>query len=229
MNARDHLALALDVDDLDRAVAIASTLQPFFSVAKIGLELFSSAGPQAVGTIRALGYDIFLDVKLHDIPNTVGQAARVLGRLGVRYLTLHASGGRDMLAAGVAGLSAGAADRGLPAPRALGVTVLTSDPVALPEVFEARVGDAVAAGCGGLVCAVAEAPRARVLAPALVIVTPGIRPGGVAAHDQGRPATPAEAIAAGADLLVIGRAVTGALDPGAAAQAIVDDINSTTR
>ena len=223
---RGTLALALDVDDLVAATRLGRELKPWFGVAKIGLELYSAAGPDAVGALRELGYDVFLDVKLHDIPNTVGKAARVLGALGVDYLTLHAFGGVDMLRAGVEGLAEGASNAGLEPPVALGVTVLTSDGGAPDHIVPQRVRVAAEAGCGGLVCAAKDLQDARTLAPRLIRVVPGIRPAGVASHDQANVATPGEAMAQGADVLVIGRAVTAADDPAAAAEGIVADLLS---
>jgi orotidine-5'-phosphate decarboxylase len=224
---RDRLALALDVDDLAVAVALADRLHPWFGVVKVGLELFTAAGPAAVEALAAPGRRVFLDLKLHDIPTTVGKAARQVGRLGAGYVTLHTAGGVDMLRAGVDGLEAGAAEAGFDRPVALGVTVLTSDPDA--SAFPARLDVAVAGGCGGVVCSVRELPavlRYRGTPPnprvgsRLLAVVPGIRLPGGATHDQARVGTPAEAIAAGADLLVVGRAVTGAPDPEAAAAAL---------
>jgi orotidine-5'-phosphate decarboxylase len=223
-SVREHLALVLDVDDLVVALRMARELRPWFGTAKVGLELFSAVGPEAVTSLSELGYDVFLDLKLHDIPTTVGRAARVLGSLGASYLTLHTSGGEAMLRAGVEGLTAGAADAGLEGPVALGVTVLTSDGDAPPHILPKRVLSAVEAGCGGLVCAAADVREARQYAPRLKIVVPGIRPLGTPTHDQARAATPREAIDAGADLLVIGRAVTEAADPVAAAAAIAAEI-----
>jgi len=222
--ARDYLAIALDVDDLVTALRLAKRVQPYFRVAKVGLELFSAAGPDAIGAVSQLGYDVFLDVKLHDIPNTVGRAAKVLGALGASYLTLHAFGGVAMLRAGVEGLNEGAEGAGLAPPTALAVTVLTSDGDAPPHILPKRVAAAVESGCRGIVCAVADAAEARHYGPRLTIVTPGIRPAGVASHDQARPATPAAARRAGADLLVIGRAVTEAADPVGAAEALVREL-----
>ena len=221
---RGTLALALDVDDLVAATRLGRELKPWFGVAKIGLELYSAAGPEAVGALRDLGYDVFLDVKLHDIPNTVGKAARVLGALGVDYLTLHAFGGVDMLRAGVEGLNEGAANAGLEPPVALGVTVLTSDGGAPEHIVPQRVRIAAEAGCGGLVCAAKDLKDARTLAPRLVRVVPGIRPRGSDANDQANVATPGEAMAEGADVLVIGRAVTAAPNPAEAANQIVMDL-----
>ena len=223
---RGTLALALDVDDLVVATRLGRELKPWFGVAKIGLELYSAAGPDAVGALRELGYDVFLDLKLHDIPNTVGKAARVLGALGVDYLTLHAFGGVDMLRAGVEGLAEGASNAGLEPPVALGVTVLTSDGGAPEHIVPQRVRVAAEAGCGGLVCAAKDLQDARTLAPRLIRVVPGIRPAGVDSHDQANVATPGEAMAQGADVLVIGRAVTAADDPAEAANAIVTDLLS---
>ena len=215
--ARDWLALALDVDDLSVAVALAERLHPWFGVVKVGLELFTAAGPAAVEKLAGPDRRVFLDLKLHDIPTTVGKAARQVGRLGVGFVTLHTAGGVDMLRAGVEGLETGAAEAGAEEPVTLGVTVLTSDPDA--SAFPARLEAAVAGGCGGVVCSVQELPAVKERSRLLAVV-PGIRLPGGAAHDQARVGSPAEAIAAGADLLVVGRAVTAAPDPEAAAAAI---------
>jgi orotidine-5'-phosphate decarboxylase len=223
---RSHLALALDVDDLVEATRLARELQPWFGVAKIGLELFAASGPDALITVSALDYRVFLDLKLHDIPTTVGRAARVLGAVGVSYLTMHAAGGLAMLRAGVEGLRDGATRAGLAAPVALAVTILTSDAHASPELFEERVRTAVEAGCGGLVCAVGDVARAKALAPDLIAVVPGIRMPGGDVHDQARAGTPAAALADGADLLVIGRAVTAAPDREAAAAELVASVGA---
>jgi orotidine-5'-phosphate decarboxylase len=205
------------------ALRLAKRLRPYFRVAKVGLELFSAVGPDAVGTLCELGYDVFVDLKLHDIPNTVNRAARVLAAEGVTYLTLHTAGGLDMVRAGVEGLNLGAAGAGLDPPAALGVTVLTSD-TADAAKLAARVDIAVQGGCGGIVCAAADVIDARRRAPDLEIVVPGIRLAGGDLHDQARPATPSDALATGADLLVVGRAVTAAPDPEAAAAAIVTEL-----
>lgn len=222
---RDRLALALDVDDLVTALRLAKELSPWFGVAKIGLELFSASGPDAVASIAECGYRVFLDAKLHDIPTTVGKAARVLGALGASYLTLHAAGGVPMLHAGVEGLAEGAAGAGLEPPTALAVTILTSDGGAPPHVLGKRVAAALDARCGGLVCAADDVREAKQLAPNLITVVPGIRPAGTAAHDQARAATPRDALDAGADLLVVGRAVTAAKDHKQAAQDLVDSVS----
>ena len=222
--ARGRLALALDVDDLVVATRLARQLAPWFGTAKVGLELFSAAGPEAIGALADLGFDVFLDVKLHDIPTTVTKAARVLGALGVRYLTLHATGGEVMLRAGVDGLAEGAAGAGLQAPLALAVTILTSDEGAPPHILPKRVAAAIEAGCGGIVCAAADVREAKQYGPRLFAAVPGIRTAGADPDDQARAATPAMALAAGADLLVVGRAVTAAPDRAAAAAHLADSI-----
>jgi len=221
---RTRLALALDLDDLVEAHRMASDLRRWFGVVKVGLELFSAAGPDAIGAMRDLGYRVFLDLKLFDIPSTVHRSARVLGALGVDYLTLHARGEVDMLRAGVEGLMEGAEGAGLPMPTALAVTVLTSDDGAPAHIVPSRVRVALDGGCGGLVLAAEDLQTARELAPRLVRVVPGIRLAGDARHDQSRAATPQEATANGADLLVIGRTVTAAADPHGAAAAVASAI-----
>jgi orotidine-5'-phosphate decarboxylase len=214
---RRRLCLVLDVDDLVVARRTARLLGPWFGTVKVGLELFSAAGPEAVTSFVEAGFDVFCDLKLHDIPNTVGSAARVLGALGARWVTVHTSGGAPMLRAAVDGLAAGAAAAGVALPGALGVTVLTSDAVADGGVLRDRCDLAAASGCEGIICAAPDQPvRPRVV--------PGIRMPGGATHDQARVASPRDALAAGADLLVVGRAVTAAEDPVAAAAAMVDHL-----
>jgi orotidine-5'-phosphate decarboxylase len=219
-----RLALALDVGGVEEALRLARRLRPYFEVAKVGLELFAAAGPQALA-VAELGFEVFVDLKLHDIPTTVRRAARQLGRLGIGYATFHAAGGEAMLRAGVEGLAAGSAEAGLAAPVALAVTVLTSEPDAGAALLEARAAAAAAAGCGGVVCAAADLSVVRRAAPGLLRVVAGIRPPGVPGEDQARAATPAEAVAAGAELLVVGRAVTAAADPEAAAAAIAASLS----
>lgn len=219
-----HLALALDVDDAVVAQRLARELRPYFGVVKIGLELFCAAGPSIVAEMIADGYRVFLDLKLADIPTTVERTARVLGALGVSYLTIHAFTGEAGLAAGVTGLAEGAARADLAPPGVLAVTVLTSDAGAPSHVLGARVRAAAAAGCAGVVCAATDVVEAKTLAPHLMAVVPGIRPAGTNTDDQARSATPAAALAAGADLLVVGRAVTAAPDRRAAAQDLVESL-----
>lgn len=218
---RRRLALALDVDDAVEAQRLAREMRGYFGVAKVGLELFSAAGPPVVQMLIADGYQVFLDLKMADIPNTVRKAARVLGALGVSYLTLHAFAGPAVLRAGVEGLTEGAERAGLAVPAALAVTVLTSDGDAPPHILAKRVTAAVEARCAGVVCAASDVVEAKQVAPRLLAVVPGLRPAGTPTHDQTRAATPAEALAAGADLLVVGRAVTAAGNRVAAAEELV--------
>jgi orotidine-5'-phosphate decarboxylase len=205
-DARDQLVLVLDVDGLDEAEALARKLSGWFSTVKVGLELYSEAGPEAVARLRDQGFRVFADLKLHDIPTTVGRAARVLGRHGVDFLNFHAAGGETMLRAGVEGLRDGARDAGHAVPVALGVTVLTSDTDT--SAFDARL------------------EIARVRAVGLRTMVPGVRFAGGDTQDQARVVTPADAIAAGADWLVVGRAVTAAPDPVAAASALYEEVTA---
>jgi orotidine-5'-phosphate decarboxylase len=220
-SVRSRMVLALDVDDLVAARRLARQLHPYFGTMKVGFELYSAAGPEAISLLAGMGLDVFCDVKLLDIPNTVGRSARVFGALGARYLTLHTAGGAPMLRAGVEGLREGAAGADLPEPVAMGVTVLTSEPEASAHLLHQRVTAGLDGGCGGFVCAVPDVQTVRQIAPAAVLATPGIRPERSAIDDQGRVATPRQAIDAGADLLVVGRPVTRADDPVAAARALV--------
>jgi orotidine-5'-phosphate decarboxylase len=214
---RARLALALDVDDLVAAQRLARQLAPWFGIAKVGLELYSAAGPDAVASMADLGFEVFCDLKLHDIPTTVARAACVLGGLGARYVTVHTSGGVDMVRAAVDACGQGASDGGWPAPITVGVTVLTSDAAPTRERLAERVAIAVEGGCRGVVCAAPDLAEVRALAPGLLTVVPGIRPEGTDHHDQARVATPADALTEGADILVVGRAVTAAPDVRAAA------------
>jgi orotidine-5'-phosphate decarboxylase len=222
---RNRLALVLDVDDDIAALRLARELRPWFGIAKVGLELFTAAGPPIVETLRDGGYEVFVDLKLHDIPSTVNKAARVLGGLGATYTTIHAAGGVAMLHAGVEGFAEGARAAGVPAPTVLAVTVLTSDAGAPAHILPNRVAAALDAGAGGVVCAGSDVRDIRQLAPRLTIVVPGIRPAGSPTHDQVRATTPEDALAAGADVLVIGRAVTAADDPAAAAASLVQSLH----
>jgi orotidine-5'-phosphate decarboxylase len=221
---RERLAIALDVDDLVLALRFARQLRPYFGVAKIGLELYTAAGPEAIGALSSMGYQTFLDLKLHDIPTTVGRAGRVLGALGVDMVTMHAHGGVAMLQAGVEGLREGASRAGATEPWSLAITVLTSDADAPPHIMPKRVMLAAEAGCTGIVCAAADLKDAHAYAPRLKRIVPGIRIAGTDTHDQARAATPADAFSSGADVLVIGRAITQADDPVAAAESLVGEL-----
>ena len=225
-----RLAVALDTSDTGEVVRLAGAVRGCVGTVKLGLEAFTAGGPDLVREVRDLGTPVFLDLKLHDIPNTVERAARNAARLGVAMLTVHASGGEAMLRAAVAG--AAAAEH---PPVVLAVTVLTSlDDAALgslgiPGGAAARVSAwaelAARAGCAGVVCSpheVAALRRAR--GAEFLLVTPGIRPAGEAAGDQRRVATPAAAVAAGADILVVGRPIMAAPDPVVAADAILGEL-----
>ncbi len=234
MSAKDSIALAADLP-LPEAIALYDEIKAYVGVVKVGLSLFVEHGPAAVTAFTSRGARVFLDLKLHDIPNTVELAAKAAGGLGVSFLTVHASGGEHMVRAAVDGASAGAKAAGLPAPRILAVTVLTSmdDPTlqsvgvedpALLQV-ERLAALSAKAGAGGLVCSAREVSDVRrVVGPELVLCTPGIRPKGAASNDQARVETPASAIEAGATLLVVGRPISQAKDRAAAAKAIHDEV-----
>lgn len=235
VSLRDRIALAVDLP-LQEGIAAWEQVAPFVGVAKVGLSLFVEHGPRAVEPFMSRGAKVFLDLKLHDIPNTVELAATRAGTLGVSYLTVHASGGGAMVKAAVQGAAAGAAKAGHKAPVILAVTVLTSmDQAALEDTGVSRAPDeqaallaklAVRAGATGLVCSAREVAAVRQqVGPDVVLCTPGIRPLGAASNDQQRTETPAAAIRAGADLLVIGRPITAAPDMIAAARAILESIN----
>jgi orotidine-5'-phosphate decarboxylase len=214
--ATERGIVALDVSTAQEARALVDRLGAGVAFYKVGLELFTAAGPEPVETLRAAGKRVFLDLKLHDIPNTVGRAARAAHGLGADMLTVHAGGGRDMVRAAV---------ESAPGVRVVAVTALTSlDPRDLPphlrrdrplgEWVLDLTEESLAAGAAGVVLAASEvaAVKARFGARCLCVV-PGVRAAGGERHDQARVATPAEALAAGADYLVIGRAVTQAADP----------------
>ena len=220
---RAPIAVALDAPDAETAARWARAVTPHVAVVKVGLELFCRTGPSIVDSVRGgSGADLFLDLKLHDIPNTVAGAVRSVARLKPRYLTVHASGGGDMVRAAV-----DAAD-GI---TIAAVTVLTSmsDDVLKAVGLEGPPLDAVRrlatlaveAGAGALVCSPHEVAAVRgEVGRDVVLITPGVRPAGADAQDQARVATPEQALADGADRLVIGRPITGAADPGAAAARI---------
>jgi orotidine-5'-phosphate decarboxylase len=213
---RDCLVLVLDVERLDDALAYAERMAPWFGVVKIGYELYAAAGPEAFEALRHKGFRVFADLKLHDIPTTVERGARAIGRHGVDFLNFHAAGGEEMLRAGANGLRDGAREAGHGQPIALAVTVLTSEHDV--SALAPRMEVASRAGCDGVVCAGPDVPLAR--SHRLRTMVPGIRLTGGDAHDQARVDTPADAIARGADWLVVGRAVAAADDPERAAEEI---------
>lgn len=227
------LIVALDLASGEAALQMADQLQGHAACFKVGLELFSAEGPSLVRELVRQGKRVFLDLKLHDIPNTVRGAAREAARLGVSMFTVHAAGGRGMMTAAAEGAREGAGDA--QPPLVLGVTVLTSLTNAdLTEIGwkESSLATATrlarlaqASGLGGVIASPQEAAFIRQsLGADFAIVTPGIRPTATARHDQARSATPQAAIRAGADFLVVGRPITQAADPAAAARGIVDEI-----
>jgi orotidine-5'-phosphate decarboxylase len=217
---RDHLVLVLDVERLDDALAYAERMAPWFAIVKVGYELYGSSGPEVFEALRHKGFRVFADLKLHDIPTTVERGARAIGRHGVDFLNFHAAGGEAMLRAGIDGLRSGAREAGYATPIALAVTVLTSD--ANVDALSERMDISARAGCDGVVCAGTDVPLAR--ARSLRTMVPGIRLPHGAVHDQARVDTPGDAIARGADWLVVGRAVSGADDPERAAEDITRDV-----
>jgi orotidine-5'-phosphate decarboxylase len=238
MQAARRTLVALDTPRLDQARDLAQRLRGHVGGYKIGLELFASHGPDAV---RELGEDaeLFIDLKLHDIPNTVAGAAAAVARLGARYMTVHATGGPKMIRRAVEASAQAADEAGHAPPVVLAVTVLTShDDDELAAIgLEGPCAPAVLrlaamardAGAGGLVCSPKEVAAVRKVFPEGVLVVPGIRPGTgstVVGDDQSRTATPGRAIAEGADRLVMGRPITQADDPAAAADSIAAEIES---
>ena len=224
---RERIIIALDLPTSEAALAVVRELSPHAGLFKIGLQLYTAAGPDIVRAVRDLGGRIFLDLKLHDIPNTVGRAVESAASLGVEMQTIHLSGGRAMIEAAVLAAP--------PEMLLLGVTVLTSvDQATLRETgIDSPMKEQVLrlaqlgadSGIGGVVASPLEiAPLRSAHGSKLQIVTPGIRPRDVATDDQKRTMTPAEALLAGADFLVIGRPITAAPDPRAALAQIVADV-----
>jgi orotidine-5'-phosphate decarboxylase len=213
-----RLAIALDTDDQGQALEWAKAVRGIFGVAKVGLQLFSAQGPTIVGQLRQLGFEVFLDLKLHDIPTTVEKAARVIGSLGVTYATVHAVGGVEMVKAALSGLREGAESAGHPQPQLLGVTVLTSVQGASSDELTKRIAILMEARSDGLVCAPTDLALVHSKVPNFVKVVPGIRRPQDPLEDQARVSGPEVAVAAGADVLVIGRPVTAATDCRQAAQ-----------
>ncbi len=229
-SARRRLIVALDVPDATSADRLVHRLEGTCTWFKVGLELFVAAGPAVLDPILASGYSVFLDLKFHDIPNTVAGAVRSAARLGARMLTIHASGGPAMLAAARAAL-----DGVVNPPELLAVTMLTSMDAAQTTAvgldrspsdqveFLARMG--IRASMNGFVCSPQEVAAVRAIAgPGAKLVVPGIRPAGSDAGDQKRIATPADTLRMGASYLVVGRPITQADDPAAAATAILDEM-----
>jgi orotidine-5'-phosphate decarboxylase len=236
LTPQDRLIVALDYPDVASAVDIGRKVVAHVGMLKVGLELFTAAGPTAIAELRALGARVFYDAKLYDIPNTVAGAAAAAGRLGLSLLNVHALGGTAMMRAAKEGAVRGAQEAGLPPPLVIGVTIVTSlsdrevrQELGLREgAPEAALRLAVVArdaGLDGVVCSALEVREIKQRCGRnFVTVTPGIRPAGAAVGDQARVATPRGALLAGADYLVIGRPITRAADPVAAIAGILREI-----
>jgi orotidine-5'-phosphate decarboxylase len=237
-NPSDYIAIALDnLEELGQITNLIHQTKPFCATYKVGLELFTRYGPSILDYIRNADRAVFLDLKFHDIPNTVAKAVLAASKLGVQYCTVHAQGGKAMMSAAIAAARE-SRDKGIIPPKLIGVTVLTSidanclrDELNVGLSVEHQVrslaGLAVAVGMDGIVCSAADLPKVKGCLPkALEIITPGIRCLGNDIHDQKRVSTPSEAIANGATLLVIGREVTLACDPALSVQEILSDIST---
>jgi orotidine-5'-phosphate decarboxylase len=225
-----RVIVALDYPEATPALALAARLDPRLCRVKVGKELYTAAGPALIGKLRDAGFEVFLDLKFHDIPNTVAGACAAAAGLGVWMVNVHALGGRAMMAAAREAL-----EKRAQRPRLVAVTVLTS--LAAADLGEIGLGDRPAevvarlarlaqdSGLDGVVCSAQEAPALRAAhGKDFLLVTPGVRPATAARDDQERVATPRQAIAGGADYLVIGRPVTRAPDPLAALQAILEEV-----
>ncbi len=232
---QNPLIVALDVPKVETALQLAEQLAPVVGAFKIGSELFTSAGPDIVKRIRATGASVFLDLKFHDIPNTVAKAVAAAVRLDVQMLTIHTGGGSEMMIAAEKSAQETARELGRKPPLVLGVTILTSlDSNELAEVgVEANVGKqverlanlAVRSGLRGLVCSPLEIADLRQFLPREIqLVTPGIRTTNDRSDDQKRTLSPKEAMTAGASWLVIGRPIYGAENPRAAAEKILESL-----
>jgi orotidine-5'-phosphate decarboxylase len=234
LDPRDRLIVALDLSSAQQARQVVQSLGEAASTFKVGKQLFTAEGPQIVRDLVSSGRKVFLDLKYHDIPNTVASAVRQAAELRVSMLTVHASGGSKMIQAAVE-----AAVQSDAKPLVLAVTVLTS--LSDTDLQELGISGNLAtqvlrlgalarkAGCGGLVASAQEARELRQeLGEGFEIITPGVRPGGTAVGDQARVLTPKEAIAAGATRLVVGRPILEAADPQAAIRRILDEISSAT-
>lgn len=234
---QDRLIVALDVESQEQAIHYVRQLKPDIRFFKVGLELFVSAGPDLVRQMVDEGCKVFLDLKLHDIPNQVSRAVAAATRLGVSMLTLHALGGWKMMHLGAEAATDTAAHLGIPKPLLLGVTVLTSldEPQlrltgiagSLPSAVHRLACIAEASGMDGVVASPQEAALIREsLPPGFIILTAGVRPEGSRTHDQQRTMTPSQAIERGADYLVVGRPILESADPRHAAELILAEMHS---
>ena len=237
MHAKDRVILALDVNTEEEAMTLVKKLARHVGVFKVGMELFTAVGPKMVTRIRDLGGSVFVDLKFHDIPNTVASAGRVMAKLGCAMFTVHAPGGKGMFSALTRAVREEAAALGTKPPLVLAMTVLTSiDQRTLEEdllirgmsIEDVSLNWAVlgrSQGADGAVCSPLETKAIReACGPDFKLVTPGIRPRWAARHDQKRITTPGEAIRLGSDYIVVGRAITQVDDPVSRAQQIVEEI-----
>ncbi len=235
MNPKDRLIVALDVDSEEKAVELVEKLKNDVRFFKVGFELFSSCGPSIIKRIKETDSDIFLDLKFHDIPNTVSKAAVSVARLGVYMFNVHGLGGYEMMKKTAEDVEEEAQRLGIEKPKVIAVTVLTSmDEDSLKKVgINESIKDEVLklarmakdAGLDGVVASSVEAKMIRKeLGKEFLIITPGVRPAGTAAQDQKRVATPGSAIKDGASFIVVGRPITEAKDPAAAAREIIKEM-----
>ncbi len=237
MQAKDRIIVALDVDTREQALKLAGELHDLVGAFKIGMQLFNSEGPDIVRDINALGGKVFVDLKLHDIPNTVAQAGKVLTRLDAMMFNVHAAGGRQMMEAMAEGVKQEAAKTGRKVPIVLAVTVLTSisetqlekellvSGMPIREVVQKWALMAKESGMNGVVCSPQEIIAVReVCGPDFLIVTPGIRPRWSEKNDQVRVTTPKDALDMGADYMVIGRPICQAESPRDAAHKIIEEL-----
>jgi orotidine-5'-phosphate decarboxylase len=237
LSAKERLILAVDTSNIEEARRLVDELSEYVGVFKVGLELFMNFGPDILKLFHERGLKLFFDGKFLDIPNTVAKASQAVGRQGVQMFTVHASGGSKMLSACAQGAAKGAAEAGVEAPLALGVTVLTS---LSQEALNSELGVAgtvpdqvvrlaklcSANGVKGIVASAEEVAGLRVaLGDSIVIITPGVRPTWADANDQSRIVTPAQALRNGSDYLVIGRPITGAADRAQAAKRIINEMH----
>jgi len=235
--SRQRLIVALDLADPARARTLATLLAPEVGMFKVGKQLFVNSGPDVVRMIHDLGGEVFLDLKFHDIPNTVAAAAVEATRLGVKLFNVHVSGGREMMRQTAEAVEEVCGKEGLRRPSVLGVTVLTSLDAsdlksmgvqgAVPAHVVRLAGMAREAGLAGVVCSAQEVRDIRnACGDSFMLVTPGIRPAGQQAGDQKRVMTPGDAVRAGIDHIVVGRPITGADDPVEAARAVVAEMSA---
>jgi orotidine-5'-phosphate decarboxylase len=240
MTTRNRLIVALDVETAAEALKLVDMLRGIAGMFKIGSQLFTAEGPTFVREIVRSGERIFLDLKFHDIPNTVAAAGVEATRLGVSIFNVHAAGGSEMMRRTASAVAEVAEAEGIGRPSVIAVTILTSADrrvlaevgwTANPEVLVGRLSSlAEAAGMDGVVASAVEVGivRSAVSNPGFIIVTPGVRPAGTAQHDQSRVTTPEEAVRAGADYLVVGRPIIEAPDPAKAALQIIDAMETTS-